>query len=572
MTFQGNSETKTCQNCKASFVIEPEDFEFYEKIKVPPPTFCPSCRFERRLAWINLFFLYKRPCDLCKKNVMSVYAPDAPYTVYCPKCWWSDKWDSFQYAKEYDSSRPFLEQWNELFHVVPLLGLSIDTTTLENSPYTNDAGNLKNCYFIFHANYDEDCAYGFYLLNSKSLLDSSACMQTEQLYDSMHAWKCSRCIGLRSYVIESLNSYFLKDCVNCQDCFACASMKNKKYCIKNTQLTKKEYERERARYDLGSYTAYKKAEAEAEAFWATQTPKAEFGDRNVNCRGVHIYDSRNVKDSFQVNQTEDSRYIQMIDPVKNSELYDATGWGDGLSLSYETSTAGTQASEIKFSQECGIGCMDLEYCKIVTESNHCFGCVGMKKGEYSVLNKRYPKEEYEKLVLKIKDDMNKNPYRDAKGRLYRYGEFFPIELSPHGYNETLAQNFFPLSKNDIEAQGYRWREEEKREYATTVKAEALPDHIKDAPDSVLKEVIECAACGKGFKVIPMELAFLREMNVPLPRECPQCRIREKFQLWMKNMEQHERVCSRCGKKFLSKYTEKEVASVLCGRCYNAEVG
>jgi len=26
-----NSETKTCQNCKNSFVIEPEDLLFYEK-------------------------------------------------------------------------------------------------------------------------------------------------------------------------------------------------------------------------------------------------------------------------------------------------------------------------------------------------------------------------------------------------------------------------------------------------------------------------------------------------------------------------------------------------------------
>ncbi|KKU51453.1 MAG: hypothetical protein UX74_C0027G0022, partial [Parcubacteria group bacterium GW2011_GWA2_47_10b] len=28
-------ETKTCQNCKNSFTVEPEDFGFYEKIKVP---------------------------------------------------------------------------------------------------------------------------------------------------------------------------------------------------------------------------------------------------------------------------------------------------------------------------------------------------------------------------------------------------------------------------------------------------------------------------------------------------------------------------------------------------------
>ncbi|MDI6602738.1 MAG: hypothetical protein QME57_01280 [Patescibacteria group bacterium] len=39
-----NQEIKQCQNCKKEFVIEPEDFLFYEKIKVPPPTWCPECR------------------------------------------------------------------------------------------------------------------------------------------------------------------------------------------------------------------------------------------------------------------------------------------------------------------------------------------------------------------------------------------------------------------------------------------------------------------------------------------------------------------------------------------------
>ena len=42
------SETKVCQNCKKDFVIEPDDFAFYEKMKVPAPTFCPDCRMTQR--------------------------------------------------------------------------------------------------------------------------------------------------------------------------------------------------------------------------------------------------------------------------------------------------------------------------------------------------------------------------------------------------------------------------------------------------------------------------------------------------------------------------------------------
>ncbi len=42
------SENKICQNCQKDFKIESEDFNFYEKIKVPTPTWCPECRMIRR--------------------------------------------------------------------------------------------------------------------------------------------------------------------------------------------------------------------------------------------------------------------------------------------------------------------------------------------------------------------------------------------------------------------------------------------------------------------------------------------------------------------------------------------
>jgi hypothetical protein len=35
-----NSKTVECQNCRKQFTIESDDFAFYEKIKVPPPTWC----------------------------------------------------------------------------------------------------------------------------------------------------------------------------------------------------------------------------------------------------------------------------------------------------------------------------------------------------------------------------------------------------------------------------------------------------------------------------------------------------------------------------------------------------
>ena len=52
-------EIKQCNNCKQDFTIEPDDFGFYEKIKVPAPTFCPECRYIRRLLDRNEYNFYK---------------------------------------------------------------------------------------------------------------------------------------------------------------------------------------------------------------------------------------------------------------------------------------------------------------------------------------------------------------------------------------------------------------------------------------------------------------------------------------------------------------------------------
>src|SRR3989338_2027566 len=105
-----NKEIRNCQNCKQSFVIEPEDFDFYKKISVPPPTFCPECRLQRRYALRNQLHLYKTTCGLCHKSMVSMYSSDKPFPVYCPTCWWSDAWDARSFGRDFDFSRPFFEQ------------------------------------------------------------------------------------------------------------------------------------------------------------------------------------------------------------------------------------------------------------------------------------------------------------------------------------------------------------------------------------------------------------------------------------------------------------------------------
>ncbi|MDO8664561.1 MAG: hypothetical protein Q7K44_03410 [Candidatus Liptonbacteria bacterium] len=583
-----NSEIKICQNCKRDFIIEPEDFDFYAKMsaqggsasggKVPPPTFCPECRLQRRLAFFNIFTLYKRPCDLCKKDFISTYRADSPYIIYCPKCWWSDNWDVFEYGVDYDFSRPFFEQFKELWLKTPILGISVDIPTMETSPYTSHGGHIKNCYLLFHVDYNQDSAYCFSAFNSNAIFDCSNLMFCELSYDLMHAYKTAHSIGSWD-LNESINCAFLRDSENCQDCFASANLKSKKYYIFNKPYSKEDYFNEIKKWDLGSYKTYQKIKKLAQEHWKKFPPKPIYEKLNTNSTGNRIYESKNCKDSFDVAGVEDSRYLMMMYQHSTKDSYDISSWGYNMSRSYECCNVGEDVSDIRFSNESGLGLMNAEYCKLSSGGKYHFGCVSIKKGDYCILNKRYSEESFDKLRARIIEHMNEMPYiskiRNSKSEIqnieYKYGEFFPSELSPFTYNETIANKFFPITKAEALKNNYSWRDIEPHNYQITKHPKDLPDHIKNVPDEILKEVIACADCDRGFRIIRMELDFLRRMNLPLPRACPFCRIGKKFDEWVKESKLVKRICDNCGTEFESPNTEKEYPKILCKKCWLQEV-
>ena len=160
-----------------------------------------------------------------------------------------------------------------------------------------------------------------------------------------------------------------------------------------------------------------------------------------------------------------------------------------------------------------------------------------------------------------------------------YGEFFPPNLSPFAYNETIAQEYFPLTKDEAIKKGYRWKDSEARHYEITKKPEDLPDHIKDIDEKILTEVIGCQhagtcneQCTTAFKIIPQELQFYQRMNLPLPRLCPNCRHyarlaqRNPLKLW-------HRSCMKggCENEFETSYAPDRKETVYCETCYQAEI-
>ena len=246
------------------------------------------------------------------------------------------------------------------------------------------------------------------------------------------------------------------------------------------------------------------------------------------------------------------------------------------------------------------------YVTRIYNCSNCFGCTMLKNKKYCILNKQYTKEEYEKLIPKIKEHMDKVPYVDKKERIYKYGEFLPSDHPLWVYNESWGNQFSPKTKEKALEEGYLWREPLKKDYKITISSEKLFDSINDVKDSILDEVIECAhstssgkahkgecneQCTTAFRVLPYELEFYRSMGLALPHLCFNCRYYQRLKIInlprlyhrkcmcdgvessnkeYKNTVKHFHGDKPCSNEFETAINDERKEIVYCKECYQAE--
>ena len=202
-------EKRICQNCKSEFWIEPKDFKFYDKVKVPPPTWCPECRFQRRALYRNERKLFWAKSGKSGKEILSLYPPEAGVVIYDEKEWRSDEWDPMSDGRDYDFSKPFFQQFFELSKIVPRY--SRDAIGMVDSDYSANASYLKNCYLLFNSNYSEDSAYGNAVDKSAFCFDNSHLNKCERCYDSFWLTNCYQA-HFSSRCEDCNNVWFSKNC------------------------------------------------------------------------------------------------------------------------------------------------------------------------------------------------------------------------------------------------------------------------------------------------------------------------------------------------------------------------
>src|SRR3989338_2359383 len=391
-------QTKICQNCKTDFTIEPEDFVFYEKIKVSSPTFCSECRMVRRMAWRNERALYNRKCDLCRKEIISMFRSDVPFPVYCQDCWYSDKWDSFEYGSEFDQNEPFLKQFYDLQNHVPRSQyLAYASARLVGSPYTNCSGDLENCYLIFGALNDRNCAYSHYINDSRDCFDVLYSMKSERCYECFDIENCYNLIYSQSCQ-NCIDSAFLFDCRNCQNCIGCAGLRNKSYYIFNKPYSKEEYQKKKSELGLNSQQGIVALRGKyLKEIFSLSPRKYYHGQMNSGFSGDYISNAEKTFHTFYTKNTRNVKFTLWC--INGIDIYDYIAWGD-LERSYECVSSGDKSYEIKFTHGAWGGSYNVEYSSNCISSNNLFACIGLRNKQYCILNKQYSKEEYEELVPK----------------------------------------------------------------------------------------------------------------------------------------------------------------------------
>jgi hypothetical protein len=146
-------------------------------------------------------------------------------------------------------------------------------------------------------------------------------------------------------------------------------------------------------------------------------------------------------------------------------------------------------------------------------------------------------------------------------------------MSPFGYNETVAQEYFPLTKSEAVWSGiFHWSDYEAP-FPTVEKvipASKLPDTIDSIPDDILNWAIECEVTGRPFRIIRQELEFYRKHSLPIPRRHPDQRHLDRMAL-RNPRKLFERKCDKCWVDMITTYAPERPETVYCSSCYDKEV-
>jgi len=549
---------KSCVKCGLGFEVDDRDMLYYNKISpefdgkkhtIPPPTHCPDCRQQRRMVWRGKDYFFRK-CSKTGENCLSIFPEDVEMVTYSEDAYTSDNWNGLEWGRDFDFSRPFFEQYFELWYQTPKQ--IANAYFSENSEFTINAHRNKDCYLVDEIDRSRDCMYGYNIQDCVSVVNCFYARKSELCYESSQIEKCYE-VFYSQNTHNCSNSAFLFDCQNCRNCLFCVNLRNAQYQIFNKEVGKEEFERKWSELFTGSQNIINHAKKQFDEFRLKHPVRHSIQVSTENCTGDQISNCQNCHDCFNIDNCRDCRYC--TDIHYSRDAYDVHIY-EG-EIMYECLHAGPEGYAQYFSHFPWFS-KNSYYCSQLLSCNNVFGCSGLKHEEYCVFNKKYKPDDYYKLVSRIADHMKETG---------EWGEFFPASYSPFGYNQTMAQYYFPLSKEDALAQGFQWKEVDDP-HSDLEEAE-LPENLSQISLDIATKALKSVRSGKRYRVIAKELDFHKQYGLPLPTDTPAERLEDFVNRNSRKL--YDRSCEKCSAAVQTTYAPDSLETIYCNQCYNGLV-
>lgn len=502
---------RTCRVTGKEFVVPEAEQDLLNRIPqlyrvikepLPLPKIHPFEYWRRYACFYNDTLLYKGTSALSGKPTLSTFAPNSELKICTVDEISNDEVDNIEFGRPYDFSRPFFEQWYDVYRAcyhLPVWNIEND-----NSDYVSGTMRVKDCYLCFTAVESVNSMYCLHLLSSNDCVDCLGTVRSQYCYGCVDVQNCYECRHCQD--CENCHECFgSRDLKGCRNCFGCVGLRHLSYCIYNEQKSKAEFEEFMFEQNLGHKGMCALALDKCANFIAAQ-------DRDVNlivaCEdssGAYLKHCKNAVQCFQGESLVDCGYVAFGYNSKDcwrSSVLDAE-------LAYGSNAINCRGSLYSSGVEGGDGCISCF--NVLKGCSHCFGCVMLRNKSYCILNRQYSKEEYFDLVPRIIEQ------RKAAGD---WGEFFPAEYAPFPYAASCVDEWLaPLEPAEIKRRGYRVDSliEPEPLNKGQLDAELLPQNIADVQaQQVLGKAIRCKQTGRSFNFQRSELDFYKKYNIPLP--------------------------------------------------------
>lgn len=456
----------------------------------------PFRDFVREITSWNPMVLYKHG------NIISRYPDSDRYqSVYDNKTY-SQEHSEKEWI-EYDFSKNFFANWKNLWNITPKSAILHLYWNNENSEYADAAFWTKNCYLSFVLGMDvENVLYSMFVyINSKNIFNSVFCSNnSENIYFWLSIDNCFN-IFYSKFLKNSNNIWFSTNLIWCSECIFCDNLQSQKYCINNKNFEKEEYMRMKKEI-------LENKEKFSDYFDNLNNKWLNLNSENVTW--IWIVESVNITAWAIVSNIENWRNLLFVSGLPYwKNFYDCMdAWANSFDI-YWAKACWDNVSNIYCSWEVG-NSSNIYYSYNLNNCSFCLGCIWLKNKSYCILNKEYSKEKWLEIVDKIFAQMEKD---------WILWKFFTWDINPFYFNDTAACLIYNnFTKEEVTDLGYLWRDEEIKvdipEWFNIIESKDID--INNYDESILKKIIKDHKWN-SYKIVALELEFLKKYNLPLPK-------------------------------------------------------